>query len=63
MGEADTITVSPGVDRHLSVVAVGDPAEGRHRLALAAGHDVDDPVVRQHLGIGRLDQDALGSCR
>ena len=35
-------------DRDLAVVAVGDPAQDRHRFALAAGDDVDDLIVGQH---------------
>lgn len=38
------------------MVAVGDPAQRRHRLPLGAGHDVDDLFVRKLRHLARLDQ-------
>ena len=48
-----------GSDRNFAVVAVGDPAEHRHRLALAAGDDEDDLVVRVGNGVFRVNQHAV----
>ena len=47
------MTVSPVLDVHEVVVALGDPAQRRHRLALRAGGD-------QHLSLGRQVGEVLG---
>ena len=60
MGVAETMTVSPGADLDVAVVAVGDAAEDGHRFALAAGDDVDDAVVGEEGGVAGFDQDAVG---
>ena len=47
-------------DRDIAMVAVRDPAQHRHRLALAAGDDENDLVIGEERRFPCIDQELVG---
>ena len=63
IGVAEKITVSPSCSSTLRVVAVGHPAQRRQRLALAAGRDHHQLVVREVLDLASGPRASPRGCR